>query len=124
MAPLTGPSGRAGHALSLRGDVTSEIFEKACRDELEPSTFNKMVLNVHPAPTPRCRLKKSLESLTAPAAARGWNVRTVRCSKPARAGFNHESAKRRCVALQNDIFMRACRGARYVQYALHVHLRP
>ena len=63
MAPLTGPSGRAGHAESLRGDVTSEIFEKACRDELEPSTFNQMVLNVHPAPA-KCKLKKSSESLT------------------------------------------------------------
>lgn len=122
MAPLTGPSGRAGHALSLRGDVTSEIFEKACRDELEhPLSTRWSSMFIQPL---RCRLKKSLESLTAPAAARGWNVRTVRCSKPARAGFNHESAKRRCVALQNDIFMRACRGARYVQYALHVHLRP
>ena len=51
-------------------------------------------------------------------------MRTVWRSKPARAGSNNESAKRRFVALQNDIFMRACRGARYVQYAMHFHLRP
>ena len=68
MAPLTGPSGRAGHAESLRGDVTSEIFEKACRDELEPSMFvNKMVLNVHQEPVEAQESKET----DAPAAARG-----------------------------------------------------